>query len=189
MSALKVQSLLEELGVLQSQVVAISMHRGPDLVAVILGCILHGAVFLLLHPCTPLKRKVYQLEVSRPAVLLCSAQTFEQLVSISKSSISVMVNIHAVSFEPEEGSACSENPSSIVSTNAPSSNAYTEAPSYSEEILYIVFTSGSTGTPKAVCASAAGTLNRLEWMWEMFPFNGKNEVLCFKTSIAFVDCI
>ena len=57
-----------------------------------------------------------------------------------------------------------------------------------DNTLYIIFTSGSTGTPKAVCASTSGTLNRLEWMWREFPFR-QNVVVCFKTSVAFVDCI
>ena len=64
----------------------------------------------------------------------------------------------------------------------------TETFTCSSNTLYIMFTSGSTGVPKGVCASTAGTLNRFNWMWNAFPFN-KGQVMCFKTSVLFVDSI
>lgn len=58
----------------------------------------------------------------------------------------------------------------------------------SEDPEFIIYTSGSTGLPKGVLLTASGLMNRLNWMWEEYPFQ-KGEVCCAKTSISFVDHI
>ncbi|MDM1553026.1 amino acid adenylation domain-containing protein [Chryseobacterium indologenes] len=52
----------------------------------------------------------------------------------------------------------------------------------------IIYTSGSTGLPKGVMLGSAGLINRLQWMWETYPFED-HEICCSKTSIGFVDHI
>jgi amino acid adenylation domain-containing protein len=59
-------------------------------------------------------------------------------------------------------------------------------PAAPTDVMYIVFTSGSTGQPKAIAVEHRQVLNRLEWMWQEYPFD-QDEVACFKTSPSFVD--
>lgn len=55
-----------------------------------------------------------------------------------------------------------------------------------DRITCILYTSGSTGKPKGVQVTEAGILNRLEWMWDEYPFE-KGETVAWKTSLSFVD--
>jgi amino acid adenylation domain-containing protein len=53
---------------------------------------------------------------------------------------------------------------------------------------YLIYTSGSTGRPKAVVGTHTAMVNRLSWHWRTFPA-GPGDVLCLKTSPAFVDAV
>ena len=176
-AAVQVQSILKDAGVQQSQLVAICIPRSTDLVAAILGCVLHGAVFLLVNPSMPAQRMQVLFEISRPCVVLYSTQdhpTIELVLNARKSVLGIGIHMESgcITISPTSEA----NPSIVESFTC------------SDDVFYIIFTSGSTGVPKAVCASASGTLNRFEWMWKDFPFQ-RSDVVCFKTSVNFVDCI
>jgi amino acid adenylation domain-containing protein len=68
--------------------------------------------------------------------------------------------------------------------------ASTASPFFPNEdnIAYIISTSGTTGVPKGVAGTHRATMNRLEWMYQTFPFS-PNEVCCHKTALSFVDSI
>ena len=171
------RSVLKDVGVTQSQLVAICIPRSTDLVAAILGCVLHGAVFLLVDPSLPAQRMQVLFEISRPCVVLYSMQDHPKMEPVLCSSRSIV----GIGVQMAE--------SHITFPNAFKGNQnVTERFAYSDDVLYIIFTSGSTGIPKGVCASALGTLNRFEWMWKDFPFQS-NDVVCFKTSVNFIDYI
>ena len=176
-AAVQVQSILRDAGVKQSQLVAICIPRSTDLVAAILGCVLHGAVFLLVNPSSPVQRMQVLFEISRPCVVLYSTQhhpTIEQVLHMRKSVVGISIHM--------EGDCITMSPTFKAN------HSIVESFTCGDDVLYIIFTSGSTGVPKAVCASASGTLNRFEWMWKDFPFQ-PSDVVCFKTSVNFIDYI
>jgi amino acid adenylation domain-containing protein len=57
-----------------------------------------------------------------------------------------------------------------------------------DQIAYVIYTSGSTGRPKGVAVEHRQVLNRLAWMWDVYPF-APGEVGCQKTPLNFVDSI
>ena len=177
MAAIEIQTILKVLGVKQSQVVAICFPRSAALVAAVLGCILHGAVFLLVDSSLPPDRLKLHLEISKPCVLLSESKIHSVIGSVIKDCTSVLsISVHV-------DDTCILSPPVLSG-----SKKIRESFMCCDDTIYIIFTSGSTGNPKAVCASALGTLNRFEWMWDQYPFH-PNDVVCFKTSINFVDCV
>ena len=175
---MQIQSILKDAGVKQSQVVAICIPRSAALVAAVLGCVLHGAVFLLVDPSFPAQRMKVQFEISRPCALLYSTQDHLKIEPILHTCLAP---IYGIGIEMEKD--CISFPRTLhCSQNA------VENFTCDSDVIFLIFTSGSTGVPKAACASASVTLNRFEWMWNEFPFQC-NDVVCFKTSVNFVDCI
>lgn len=178
--------MLHNVGVQQSQVVAIFMPRGPNLMAAVFGCTLHGAVLLLLDPTLPKQRIKLMLNVAKPAVVLCSLKTYEQTTDLSVTAL--LLDFEALEDPVDTSIHFTSQPRNAAIDEIPKEMTAKETFTINEDILYIIFTSGSTGSPKGICASAAGTLYRFEWMWEEYPFHC-SDVMCFKTSVGFVDCI
>ena len=57
-----------------------------------------------------------------------------------------------------------------------------------DDPIYVLYTSGSTGVPKGVIGLHRGVVNRLQWMWDAYPFSA-GEVPCQKTALSFVDSV
>ena len=57
-----------------------------------------------------------------------------------------------------------------------------------DDPIYVLYTSGSTGVPKGVIGLHRGVVNRLQWMWDAYPFS-VGEVPCQKTTLSFVDSV
>lgn len=55
----------------------------------------------------------------------------------------------------------------------------------SDNVLNIIYTSSSTGKPKGVMISSKAVLNRLNWMWEEYPFR-PDDVAVFHKSYSLV---
>ena len=69
-SAVMVESLLSRAQVRPCQVVALCIPPGPVLVATVMGCILRGAVFLMVDTSLPMLRKKNMMEASKPRVVI-----------------------------------------------------------------------------------------------------------------------
>lgn len=57
-----------------------------------------------------------------------------------------------------------------------------------DQPAYIIYTSGSTGHPKGAVVRYRQILNRLQWMWDAYPF-APGEVGSQKTALNFVDSL
>ncbi|MEZ2339491.1 AMP-binding protein, partial [Mucilaginibacter sp. RCC_168] len=55
-------------------------------------------------------------------------------------------------------------------------------------IVCMIYTSGSSGKPKGVGIQNSSLVNRIHWMWNIYPFKS-GEKCALKTSISFVDHI
>ena len=171
-TALRLQHLLSSAGVRSREVVALCLSRSPQLLAAVMACIASDAVFLLMDPILPLPQLQTMLSLSRPALLLYDSSSASGSVPSIQGIKQVDISQDYTSLNPPSH----HHPSSCVLQ-------FKE-----EDVLYLIFTSGSTGLPKGIMASAAGTLNRLQWMWSSYPF-ATGELICFKTSVQFVDCL
>ncbi|MFV8347163.1 amino acid adenylation domain-containing protein [Flavobacterium sp. ZB4P13] len=76
--------------------------------------------------------------------------------------------------------------SKFLETRNDYSNENLEYVNQSSNLICCIYTFGSTGLPKGVKISNDNLNNRLNWMWQKFPFE-RNEVGCITTSIGFVD--
>jgi amino acid adenylation domain-containing protein len=157
---------LREKGVSKGDVVGLMANRSYDAIAGILGILKVGGVYLPLDPSFPNERTDFMLEDSKAGVVLVQDKYLDKFTGYK----GVVVNMETLE----------ECPLTECKLHGGSSTCEDEA--------YIIYTSGSTGLPKGVTAIHKGTLNRLMWMWEAYPYKD-HEVCCHKTSLNFVDSI
>ena len=162
---IRVRNLFREAGVKEHEIVAISLPQSPLLVASVLACIASKIVFLLLELTLPHSRIIETFSQVHPTGLL--SKRFSQHITESSSFFNNTHTSHDLIL---------------------ASFSQVQLTCKNLDILYVILTSGSTGTPKPIMATHTGTLNRLQWMWEEYPFQN-NECICFSTSVLFGDCI
>jgi len=152
-------------GVRPEEPVGVALPRSIETIVALLAIIKAGAVYLPIPPSYPRERRVFQLAHSGARILLTTAEFQPQLSDMGGEILLI---------DAEHNKVASSTPELPVHQDS--------------SVLYLLYTSGSTGAPKAVLGTHGGTLNRLRWMWNAFPF-GANEVVCQKTSLGFVDSI
>jgi amino acid adenylation domain-containing protein len=136
-----------------------------DLPVVLLGVLKAGGVYLPLDPGLPVGRLELMLGVGGVSVVVCAGGW--PVVGFGGVVVDVVGDAGWV------GGFSGVDPGWRVGL---------------DELAYVVFTSGSTGVPKGVGVPHRQVLNRLVWMWGVFPF-GVGEVGCVKTSVGFVDSL
>lgn len=142
-------------------VVAVAMDRQSDLIAVLLGILKAGAVYLPLDKQNPLQRLQYILRDTDARILITDAP--DGFKSIQKELF--VIDIGAL----KEDGDCPDLP--VISIQE-------------SDAAYIIYTSGSTGTPKGVVVDHGAIVNRLNWMMHKYQFDAAD---CFlqKTNVAF----
>ncbi|HKV12834.1 MAG TPA: amino acid adenylation domain-containing protein, partial [Thermoanaerobaculia bacterium] len=158
---------LRRLGIGPESLCGVALERSPDLLVAILAVLKAGGAFVPLDPRAPAERLAFMLADSGVQVLL-TVESFAAGLPPHGARTVLLDRDHgawAAQAEHDPG-----------------------LPAAPGQLAYVIYTSGSTGTPKGVLGHHGGTLNRLLWMWETFPYE-PGEVCCQKTFLSFVDSI
>jgi yersiniabactin nonribosomal peptide synthetase len=152
-NALTIAGLLREQGVSPGDVVAITMDRGPDQIAAVLGALATGATFVPVsseHP--PQRRaKIYR---DAGALLVLTRHA-------DRNSIELSPELRVVEVESADPAHRLDQPVAMSP----------------ESLAYIIYTSGSTGEPKGVEISHAAAMNTIFAINAKFGVGPRDRVL------------
>lgn len=160
----KLCKILEENDIQDGHVVGVYMERSVYSVAAMLAILKHNAVYLPLDSNLPVERINMIVEDSKMAFLLTHSHYWDNAIVLQLPCCSV------------DGDHLHRIPGGVTE------------PERLSGIRYIIYTSGSEQKPKGVAGLEKGLVNRLNWMWDKYPF-AQEEVCCHKTPINFVDSI
>lgn len=143
----QIAHVLRDRGITSGDRVGICLHRGPDLVAAILGIWKAGAAYVPVDPVYPAARVRFMFSDSGVDVVVT-----ESVLAGALDLASVAEPI-ALDTAEEFDRTPRERPDR-VGTGA--------------DLAYVIYTSGSTGQPKSVAIAHRSAVNRLEEMAERF---------------------
>lgn len=156
-------------GVGPESIVAILLHRSPDLIVAMLAVLKAGGAYLPLDPDYPPARLEFMLRDSRASRLITTGDR-QAMLAASCPVIRL------------------DDPDMMTALAAHSPDAVRDdqrtAPLRPANLVYVIYTSGSTGTPKGVGVTAAGLLNYLNWASQIYaPASGRGTP--FNLSVSF----
>ena len=143
----KLASYLDQSGIMPGDIVALHLERSIEVVVAILAVIKRGCTYVALDPTFPAARLDSIISETTPSCLI----THSQVKHLDFSAAVINLDSDADAIK-----SCSASYRPI----APST----------EDPLNIVYTSSSSGNPKGVIIPERAVLNRLEWMWQEYPF-------------------
>ncbi|WP_457032277.1 amino acid adenylation domain-containing protein [Kitasatospora sp. P5_F3] len=156
----KVAGSLVGRGVRPGDVVAVLMPRSANVVVTLLAVLRAGAAYLALDPDQPAARLRGMLEDSRARLVV---------VERSEPAGATPPGLAAPTFD-----ALAQGPAGEV-----------ELPQAAPgDAAYAVFTSGSTGRPKGVLNEHGAIVDKVDWLAEQLPLDGR-DVALHKTAYAF----
>jgi amino acid adenylation domain-containing protein len=142
------------------------MPRGVNVIVSILAVLKAGAAYVPIDVDYPADRIDFILEDTKASIVLTET-AFEYLFENNAAIQSVYVDdLNVTQLAPIEATL------HVAGT----------------DVICVAYTSGSTGKPKGVQLTHTGISNRLQWMWQHYPFE-QGEKNSIKTSIGFVDHI
>jgi amino acid adenylation domain-containing protein len=151
-------------------VVAVVLDQSADLVVALLAVAKAGAAYLAVDPGYPAGRIRFLLADSAPAVVICSAETAEDL-TVSPSVRWVVLD------DPATAAAIAAGPSAGP---AKADQAVLPRP---EHPAYVAYTSGSSGHPKGVVVSREALASYLEYARHAYP--GTSGIALAHTPMSF----
>jgi amino acid adenylation domain-containing protein len=157
--------------------VGLCLERSAQLVIGLLGILKAGGCYVPLDPQYPRKRLEYLLEDAQVPLLVSEARVAER-VCVSGAQREVLWLDEAEGREPWASEPWASERVEEVDKSALGLR--------SEHPAYLIYTSASTGAPKAVVGLHRSIVNRVSWLAGTRGV-GRQEVLCQKTSVGFVD--
>ncbi len=151
-----------------SKLIAVSLERNIDMIISLFAILKSGSAYLPLDPAYPSDRLALMKSIAQPDILI---------VQNSSAGKGIEENCNLIILEQDWEHITKEDEYNLIKTEYLPTN-----------LAYVIFTSGSTGVPKGVMMHHQGTINRLNWMWEKYPFDIK-DVCCQKTSLNFGDSV
>ncbi|RYJ02996.1 MAG: amino acid adenylation domain-containing protein, partial [Acetobacteraceae bacterium] len=151
---------LASCGVRQGQVVGVAAPRSAEALAVLLGILKLGAVFLPLDPALPAARLAQAVEDAAPLLVLTGAEVPAGLEAAATLPLATLM-----------ADAARVPRVSIGAGPGPESEAY------------IMFTSGSTGRPKGVMVPHRALVNAL-WQFQKAPGLRPDDVMLSFASLS-----
>lgn len=183
-TVLALAARLAEHGVTTGAPVGIHLPRSLDSIISVLAILRLQAVFVPLDPAYPLERLRYMIRDSGCGIAMTLPESAAQ---IAQDVATLLYPATCDSASSDRLSPLTLNTSSVPLSEANRALPPTLSPA-ADAPLYLLYTSGSTGTPKGVLGTHGATLNRLRWMWEVYPF-APDEVAVQSTTLNFVDAI
>lgn len=150
-------------GVVQGDLVGISMEVSFDLIVAIYGILKAGAAYVPMDSSYPRERLRYMAKTAK-LKLVITEQRFSQLFHDIDAEL-LLYDIHreTVLKEPVTAPACDYDVN---------------------QLIYIIFTSGSTGQPKAAAVYHRGFANLLNWFVSEFEISERDHALLM-SSVSF----
>ncbi|MFC5219026.1 non-ribosomal peptide synthetase, partial [Streptomyces coerulescens] len=158
--ARRVAERLEHLGTRPGDRVVVSMRKGWEQVAAVLGVLRAGGVYVPVDPALPAERITYLIEHTEARAVLTQPGLLEEPWPSGVPGVAVT----AETTEP-----------------APESHSARRA---TTDLAYVIFTSGSTGVPKGVMIDHRGARNTIEDINERIGLTAEDRVLAV-SSLSF----
>ncbi|NRQ19105.1 non-ribosomal peptide synthetase [Ensifer sesbaniae] len=155
-----IQSVLRTCGVGAGDIVAMLVDRSPDVAATTLAIWNLQAIVVPISPSFPKERIGHIIRDSSANLLVHAIADEEATFGLP------CVNLSALLAGYDSGRVLSR-------TGAP----------LEESAASIIYTSSSTGKAKGVLVPESAILNRLNWMWRCFPFDGTDVMVVQKSAV------
>lgn len=147
---------LKEQGVSKGNKLALFLDKSSETIALILGVMKTGAVWISIDKGTPEVKIDHILKEVKPAKFLSNRELLGAKTIVGQETIDVDEALESVL------KMSVENPAIMISP---------------DEVAYIVYTSGSTGKPKGIRAMHSGVINYLNYLHNVLDVNNQDVVL------------
>ncbi|EDT41451.1 amino acid adenylation domain protein [Burkholderia ambifaria MEX-5] len=143
-------------GIGTDSLVALCVHRSPEMVVALLGILKAGAAYVPLDPTHPRQRLAYMLADTATPLLLTQQNLLEHL------------------GEPTLPVLCLDGAAAVLDAQPQHDPNLLAHP---DQLAYCIYTSGSTGQPKGAMNSHRAIVNRLLWMQAQYQLDADDTVL------------
>jgi amino acid adenylation domain-containing protein len=150
--SLTIAAWLRGRGVQAGDTVAVTMSRGPEQVAAVLGVLAAGAAYVPVGPDQPVCRRQQIYENAGTRIVLTRG---------ADAALDWPASVVVLPIETAEGTALPAEPFPVTP----------------DSLAYVIYTSGSTGMPKGVEMTHQSAMNTIQDVNERFGVGGDDRVL------------